>query len=85
LSSQGSRVLQVRLALGGKVGTSVTLISTEVQDLLTRIGQGGEVRSINEDGTITVEWERGGLSNINVWKSEVQVHVNPFPTESYVP
>ena len=61
----------------------MTLISTEVQDLLTRIGQDGEVRSINEDGTITVEWERGGLSNINVWKSEIQVHVNPFQTESY--
>lgn len=83
MSSQGSRVLQVRLALGGKVGTRVTLISTEVQDLLTRIGQGGEVRSINEDGTITVEWERGGLSNINVWKNEVQVHVNP-PSREYV-
>jgi putative heme degradation protein len=74
VSYQGSRVLQVRLALGGKVGATVTLLSTEAQDLLTRIGEVGEVRSINQDGTITIDWDRGGRSRINLSDSEVEVH-----------
>jgi hypothetical protein len=70
---RGSRVLQVRLALGGKVGARVTLRSTEAQDLLGKIGEAGEVRSLNDDGTIVVDWDRGGQSNIDLSNSEVEV------------
>jgi hypothetical protein len=77
VDSQGARVLKVRLALGGKVGARVTLLSTETQDLLTMIGEAGEVASINQDGTITVDWDRGGRSSINLSNSEVEVHAEP--------
>ena len=73
MDPRGSRVLQVRLALGGKVGTRVTLLSTEAQDLLEKIGESGEVRSLNDDGTIAVDWDRGGRSNIDLSNSEVEV------------
>ncbi|HLM37891.1 MAG TPA: hypothetical protein VK287_08945 [Gaiellaceae bacterium] len=74
MDSRGARVLQVRLALGGKVGARVTLLSTHEQGLLTRVGEAGEVKSLNEDGTtITVEWDRGGRSNIDLSNSQVEV------------
>jgi len=70
---RGARVLQVRLALGGKVGARVTLLSTGAQDLLARIGEAGEVKSLNDDGTISVDWDRGGRSSIDLSNSEVEV------------
>ena len=73
MDPRGARVLQVRLALGGKVGARVTLLSTEAQDLLEKVGAAGEVRSLNDDGTILVDWDSGGQSNINLSNSEVEV------------
>jgi hypothetical protein len=71
---RGARVLEVRLALGGKVGARVTLISTEESELRARIGEAGEVKGLNEDGTITVRWDRGDESTIDILNSEVDVH-----------
>jgi hypothetical protein len=59
--------------LGGKVGARVTLLSTEAQDLLAKIGAAGEVRSLNDDGTIIVDWDYGGRSSIDLSNSEVEV------------
>ena len=73
MDPRGARVLQVRLALGGKVGARVTLLSTGAQDLLARIGEAGEVKSLNDDGTISVDWDRGGRSSIDLSNSEVEV------------
>ncbi len=73
MDPRGARVLQVRLALGGKVGARVTLLSTEAQDLLAKIGEAGEVKSLNDDGTIIVDWDSGGRSSIDLSNSEVQV------------
>jgi Domain of unknown function (DUF4314) len=70
---RGARVLQVRIALGGKVGARVTLLSTEAQDLLAKIGEAGEVKSLNDDGTIIVDWDSGGWSSIDLSNSEVEV------------
>jgi Domain of unknown function (DUF4314) len=70
---RGARVLQVRLALGGKVGARVTLLSTKAQELLVKLGEAGEVRSLNDDGTIIVDWDRGGRSTIDLSNSEVEV------------
>jgi hypothetical protein len=74
VDTRGSRVLEVRLALGGKVGVRVTLLSTEEPDLRARIGEAGEVKSINENGTVTVDWDRGDESTIDVLNSRVEVH-----------
>ena len=73
MDPRGARVLQLRLALGGKVGARVTLLSTEAQDLLEKVGEVGEVKSLNDDGTILVDWDRGGRSNIDLSNSEVEV------------
>ena len=73
MDPRGARVLQVRIALGGKVGTRVTLLSTEAQDLLAKIGEAGEVKSLNDDGTIIVDWDSGGWSSIDLSNSEVEV------------
>jgi hypothetical protein len=70
---RGARVLQVRLALGGKAGARVILRSTEAQDLLAKIGEAGEVKSLNDDGTIIVDWDSGGWSSIDLSNSEVEV------------
>lgn len=51
----------------------MTLLSTEAQDLLEKIGEAGEVRSLNDDGTILVDWDRGGRSNIDLSNSKVEV------------
>jgi hypothetical protein len=59
--------------LGGKVGARVTLLSTEAQDLLAKIGEAGEVKSLNDDGTILVDWDSGGWSSIDLSNSEVEV------------
>jgi hypothetical protein len=59
--------------LGGKVGARVTLVSTEAQDLLAKIGETGEVKSLNDDGTIIVDWDSGGRSSIDLSNSEVEV------------
>jgi hypothetical protein len=59
--------------LGGKVGARVTLVSTKAQDLLAKIGQAGEVKSLNDDGTIIVDWDSGGWSSIDLSNSEVEV------------
>jgi hypothetical protein len=59
--------------LGGKVGARVTLLSTEAHDLLAKIGEGGEVKSLNDDGTIIVDWDSGGWSSIDLSNSEVEV------------
>ena len=74
MDPRGARVLQVRLALGGKVGARVTLLSTQAQDLLAKIGEAGEVKSLNDDGTIIVDWDYGGRSSIDLSNSEVEVH-----------
>jgi hypothetical protein len=74
VDTRGARVLQVRLALGGKVGARVILRSTEAQDLLAKIGEAGEVKSLNDDGTIIVDWDSGGWSSIDLSNSEVEVH-----------
>ncbi len=74
MDPRGARVLQVRLALGGKVGARVTLLSTEAQDLLAKIGEAGEVKSLNDDGTIIVDWDSGGRSSIDLSNSEFEVH-----------
>jgi hypothetical protein len=74
VDSRGSRVLQARVALGGKVGARVTLLSTEEPHLLAKIGEAAEVRSLNDDGTITVHWDRGDESSIDVLNSRVEVH-----------
>jgi hypothetical protein len=73
VDTRGARVLQVRLALGGKVGARVILRSTEAQDLLAKIGEAGEVKSLNDDGTIIVDWDYGGRSSIDLANSEVEV------------
>ena len=73
MDPRGARVLQVRLALGGKVGARVTLVSTKAQDLLAKIGQAGEVKSLNDDGTIIVDWDSGGRSSVDLSNSEVEV------------
>ena len=73
MDPRGARVLQVRLALGGKVGARVTLVSTKAQDLLAKIGEAGEVKSLNDDGTIIVDWDSGGWSSIDLSNSEVEV------------
>ncbi|MDP9232809.1 MAG: hypothetical protein M3O73_08600 [Actinomycetota bacterium] len=52
----------------------MTLLSTEEPDLLARIGEAGEVKSINENGTVTVDWDRGDESTIDVLNSRVEVH-----------
>jgi hypothetical protein len=59
--------------LGGKVGARVTLLSTRAQDLLAKIGETGEVKSLNDDGTIIVDWDYGGRSSIDLSNSEVEV------------
>jgi hypothetical protein len=59
--------------LGGKVGARVTLLSTKAQDLLAKIGEAGEVKSLNDDGTIIVDWDYGGRSSIDLSNSEVEV------------
>jgi hypothetical protein len=59
--------------LGGKVGARVILRSTEAQDLLAKIGEAGEVKSLNDDGTIIVDWDSGGWSSIDLSNSEVEV------------
>jgi hypothetical protein len=59
--------------LGGKVGARVTLLSTGAQDLLAKIGEAGEVKSLNDDGTIIVDWDSGGWSSIDLSNSEVEV------------
>lgn len=59
--------------MGGKVGARVTLVSTEAQDLLAKIGETGEVKSLNDDGTIIVDWDSGGRSSIDLSNSEVEV------------
>jgi hypothetical protein len=74
VDSRGSRILQARVALGGKVGARVTLLSTEEPHLLAKIGEAGEVRSINDDGTVTVHWDGGDESSIDVLNSQVEVH-----------
>jgi len=73
MDPRGARVLQVRVALGGKVGARVTLLSTGAQDLLAKIGEAGEVKSLNDDGTIIVDWDSGGWSSIDLSNSEVEV------------
>jgi hypothetical protein len=73
MDPRGARVLQVRIALGGKVGARVTLLSTGAQDLLAKIGEAGEVKSLNDDGTIIVDWDSGGWSSIDLSNSEVEV------------
>ena len=73
MDPRGARVLQVRIALGGKVGARVTLLSTGAQDLLAKIGEAGEVKSLNDDGTIIVDWDSGGGSSIDLSNSEVEV------------
>ena len=73
MDPRGARVLQVRLALGGKVGARVTLVSTKAQDLLAKIGEAGAVKSLNDDGTIIVDWDSGGWSSIDLSNSEVEV------------
>ena len=73
MDPRGARVLQVRIALGGKVGARVTLLSTEAQDLLAKIGEAGAVKSLNDDGTIIVDWDSGGWSSIDLSNSEVEV------------
>ena len=73
MDPRGARVLQVRLALGGKVGARVTLLSTGAQDLLAKIGEAGEVKSLNDDGTIIVDWDSGGWSSIDLSNSKVEV------------
>ena len=73
MDPRGARVLQVRIALGGKVGARVTLLSTGAQDLLAKIGEAGEVKSLNDDGTIIVDWDSGGRSSIDLSNSEVEV------------
>ena len=73
MDPRGARVLQVRIALGGKVWAMVTLLSTEAQDLLAKIGEAGEVKSLNDDGTIIVDWDSGGWSSIDLSNSEVEV------------
>jgi len=73
MDTRGARVLQVRIALGGKVGARVTLLSTGAQDLLAKIGEAGEVKSLNDDGTIIVDWDSGGWSSIDLSNSEVEV------------
>ena len=73
MDPRGARVLQVRIALGGKVGARVTLLSTEAQGLLAKIGEAGEVKSLNDDGTIIVDWDSGGWSSIDLSNSEVEV------------
>jgi Domain of unknown function (DUF4314) len=73
MDPRGARVLQVRLALGGKVGARVTLLSAEAQDLLGKIGEAGEVKGLNDDGTIIVDWDSGGRSSIDLSNSEVEV------------
>jgi hypothetical protein len=73
MDPRGARVLQLRLALGGKVGARVTLLSTQSEDLLAMVGEVGEVRSLNDDGTILVDWDRGGRSNIDLSNSKVEV------------
>jgi hypothetical protein len=70
---RGARVLEVRLALGGKVGVRVKLVSTDEPDLRARIGEAGEVKGLNEDGTITVRWDRGDESTIDVLNSRVEI------------
>jgi hypothetical protein len=70
---RGARVLEVRLALGGKVGVRVKLVSTEEPDLQARIGEEGEVKGLNDDGTITVRWDRGDESTVDVLNSRVEV------------
>ena len=82
MDPRGARVLQVRLALGGKVGARVTLLSTEAEDLRAKIGEAGEVRSLNDDGTILVDWDRGGRSYIDLSNSEVEVQAEPSPRAS---
>lgn len=74
VDSRGSRILKARVALGGKVGARVTLLSTEEPHLLAKIGEAGEVRSLNDDGTVTVYWDRGDESSIDVLNSHVEVH-----------
>jgi hypothetical protein len=59
--------------LGGKVGARVTLLSTGAQDLRAKIGETGEVKSLNDDGTIIVDWDYGGRSSIDLSNSEVEV------------
>jgi hypothetical protein len=76
MDSRGSRVLQARVALGGKVGARVTLVSTEEPHLLTKIGEAGEVKSLNDDGTVTVQWDRGDESSVDVLSSHVEVRDN---------
>ena len=73
VDARGARVLEVRLALGGKVGVRVTLVSTEEPDLQARIGEEGEVKGLNDDGTITVHWDRGDESTVDVLNSRVEV------------
>ena len=73
VDARGARVLEVRLALGGKVGVRVRLVSTAEPDLRARIGEAGEVRGLNEDGTITVRWDRGDESTVDVLNSHVEV------------
>ena len=74
VDSRGSRILQARVALGGKVGALVTLLSTEEPHLLAKIGEAGEVTSLNDDGTVTVHWDRGEESSIDVLNTRVEVH-----------
>jgi hypothetical protein len=74
VDSRGSRVLQARVALGGKVGARVTLLSTDEPHLLAKIGQAAEVMSLNDDGTITVHWDLGDESSIDILNSRVAVH-----------
>ena len=51
----------------------MTLLSTEAQDLLAKIGEAGAVKSLNDDGTIIVDWDSGGWSSIDLSNSEVEV------------
>jgi hypothetical protein len=74
MDSRAARVLQVRVALGAKVGARVTLVSSEEQHLLSHIGQSGEVTSLNDDGTISVRWANGDESTVEIVRSRLEVH-----------
>ena len=60
--------------MGGKVGVRVKLVSTEEPDLRARIGETAEVKRLNDDGTVTVGWDRGDESTVDVLNSHIEVH-----------
>lgn len=59
VDTRGARLLAARIRAGVRVGTRIELISVGDDSTGLQVGDCGVVREINDDGQVTVSWDRG--------------------------